>query len=87
MPKSKGVHASGFEVAPNNLLSNLPLWLGKEGDMVTQYEGAILENLGYIKLDILGVKVLSIIEIALVGQIASHSPHPMHNSEFTLGKG
>ena len=65
MPKSKGVHASGFEVAPNNLLSNLPLWLGKEGDMVTQYEGAILENLGYIKLDILGVKVLSIIEIAV----------------------
>ena len=59
------VHNCGFEISPVNLYNNLPLSLGKNGELVTQYEGPVLEKLGYIKFDILGVKVLSIIEIAV----------------------
>lgn len=65
MPKSKGIHASGYQVAPDNLYSNLPLWRNKDDEIITQYEGTTLENLGYIKFDILSTKVLSIIEIAV----------------------
>lgn len=65
MPKSSGIHACGFEISPVSLYNNLPLSLGKNGELITQYEGPVLEQLGYIKFDILGVKVLSIIEIAV----------------------
>lgn len=65
MPKSKGIHASGYQIAPDNLYFNLPLWKNKDDEIITQYEGTTLEELGYIKFDILSTKVLSIIEIAV----------------------
>ena len=64
MPKSSGIHASGYQVAPNNLMFNLPLMPGKKGEIITQYEGPVLEDLGYIKFDILGLKNLSVFEMA-----------------------
>lgn len=36
----------------------------KEGDPVTQYDGPTLESLGYVKFDFLGLKNLSVINIA-----------------------
>lgn len=59
------VHNSGYQVAPDSLYSNLPLWKNKDDEIITQYEGTTLENLGYIKFDILSTKVLSIIEITV----------------------
>ena len=65
MPKSKGVHASGYEVSPISLLDSLPLTMSGSDVTITQYEGEPLESLGYIKFDILGIKVLSVIEICV----------------------
>ena len=65
MPKSKGVHASGVQISPVELSSNLPLMVSRSGEVTTQYEGGPLEDIGYVKFDILGVKVLSVIELAI----------------------
>ena len=64
MPRGAGVHACGIQCAPVPLNSNIPLMRSKEGSAVTQYEGPILENLGYLKFDILGLKNLSVLRIA-----------------------
>ena len=34
-------------------------------EIVTQYEGPVLESLGYVKFDILGLKNLSVIDVAV----------------------
>ena len=65
MPKSAGVHACGIEISPVPLRNNVPVMRGKAGQAVTQYEGPVLEDIGYVKFDILGLRNLSIFEMAV----------------------
>ena len=67
------VHNCGVEVSPVPLSSNLPLMRSREGTAVTQYEGPVLENIGYVKFDILGLKNLSVLRIACELIKARHS--------------
>ena len=64
MPRGAGIHACGLQVSPITLNNNIPLMKGKKGEIVTQYEGPVLENLGFVKFDILGLKNLSVLRIA-----------------------
>lgn len=59
------VHNCGILINPTSNRAALPLFASKEGDVVTQYEGPILENLGFVKFDVLGIKNLSILEKAI----------------------
>jgi DNA polymerase-3 subunit alpha len=45
-PKSQGLHPCGTLVAPNDLFSSIPLYKGKNGEIVTMYEGPQLEEVG-----------------------------------------
>lgn len=65
MPKSAGVHACGLLVFPQNLKRSVPIMRGKLGQPVTQYEGPVLEDLGAVKFDLLGLKNLSIFEMTV----------------------
>ena len=67
------VHNCGVEVSPVPLSSNLPLMRSREGTAVTQYEGPVLENIGYVKFDILRLKNLSVLRIACELIKARHS--------------
>lgn len=58
------VHNCGIQISPVTLDNNIPLMKSKEGSAVTQYEGPILENIGFVKFDILGLKNLSVLRIA-----------------------
>lgn len=64
MPRAAGVHPCGLQISPVPLNENIPLMRNKENDAVTQYEGSPLEEIGYVKFDILGIKNLSVIRIA-----------------------
>lgn len=64
LPKSSGVHPCGVEIVANSLLNELPLMRGGDDSAVTQYEGPVLEDLGYVKFDILGLKNLSVVDIS-----------------------
>jgi len=65
-----GVHACGIIIGADDLTNYVPLSTAKEKGsdedvLVTQYEGSIIESIGLIKMDFLGLKTLSIIKEAV----------------------
>jgi len=64
LPRSSSIHACGILITPDPVFKAAPIMRGKNGETVTQYEGPTLEKLGYIKFDFLGLKNLSVINIA-----------------------
>jgi len=65
-----GVHACGVIIGADDLANHVPLRVAKDKNggedlLVTQYEGSIVESVGLIKMDFLGLKNLSVIKEAL----------------------
>ncbi len=65
-----GVHACGVIIGADDLTNFVPLSTAQEKGtneeiLVTQYEGSVIEDVGLIKMDFLGLKTLSIIKDAL----------------------
>jgi len=61
-----GIHAAGVIIAPDNLMHYIPVKSDKNSDLlVTQYDGSVVEHVGMLKMDFLGLKTLSIIKDAL----------------------
>ena len=65
-----GIHACGVIIGADDLTNFAPLATieDKESDgkvLVTQYEGSVVEDVGLIKMDFLGLKTLSIIKETL----------------------
>ena len=61
-----GIHAAGIIIAPDDLMQYIPVKFDKHSDLlVTQYDGAVVESTGMLKMDFLGLKTLSIIKDAL----------------------
>lgn len=68
--RQTGVHACGVIIGADDLTNFVPLSTADDKDtkeklIVTQYEGSVIENVGLIKMDFLGLKTLSIIKEAL----------------------
>jgi DNA polymerase-3 subunit alpha len=55
------MHAAGVVIAPKRLSEFLPLYKTKD-DIVTQFEKDEVEEIGLLKMDILGLKTLTIIK-------------------------
>ena len=68
-----GTHACGVIIGPDDLIKYVPLSTAKDSDlMVTQYEGKLVESVGILKMDFLGLKTLSIIKDAIENIYKSH---------------
>jgi len=63
-PRNIGIHASGILVTPMPVNNLFPTRM-KDGTIVTLYTGSQLEDFRAIKLDILGLKTLSVIKNTL----------------------
>ncbi|MDR2651021.1 MAG: DNA polymerase III subunit alpha [Prevotellaceae bacterium] len=68
--RQTGVHACGVIIGADELTKFVPLSTAKDKSLgedviVTQYEGSVIENIGLIKMDFLGLKTLSIIRETL----------------------
>jgi DNA polymerase-3 subunit alpha len=68
--RQTGVHACGVIIGADDLTNFVPLATAKEKGtdeelLVTQYDGSVIESVGLIKMDFLGLKTLSIIKEAL----------------------
>ena len=64
--KNTGVHASAIIIAPQDLITLMPISTAKNTETyVTQIEGSDIESAGVIKMDFLGLKTLSIIKNTL----------------------
>ena len=65
-----GIHACGVIIGADDLTKFAPLATIEDKDtdekvLVTQYEGSVVEDVGLIKMDFLGLKTLSIIKEAI----------------------
>ena len=58
-----GIHAAAIIIGPDDLTNYLPVKTEKKtGLLVTQYDGRTTEQVGMLKMDLLGLKTLSIIK-------------------------
>jgi DNA polymerase-3 subunit alpha len=61
-----GIHAAGIIIAPSDITEYIPVKVEKDSDLlVTQYDGSVVESVGMLKMDFLGLKTLSIIKDAI----------------------
>lgn len=68
--RQTGVHACGVIIGADDLTNFVPLSTANDKEaneeiLVTQYEGSVIEEVGLIKMDFLGLKTLSIIKETL----------------------
>ncbi len=78
--QNTGMHAAGVVISQVPLDDLVPLQLGKEGNLITQYEKQTSEDLGLLKMDFLGLLNLTIMRNAL------RSIKKRHNIDLDLNK-
>ncbi len=65
LPRHASTHAAGVVIADRPLIEYLPLYRGKKGEVVTQFDMNIVEKIGLVKFDFLGLRNLTVIAKAL----------------------
>ncbi|MCH8979700.1 MAG: DNA polymerase III subunit alpha, partial [Armatimonadetes bacterium] len=82
-----GVHAAGIVISKEPLSEHIPLYRSGEGLPITGYEMGILEKIGLLKMDFLGLSNLTVLAKAVENIESSHadlsdeerSAHPILN--------
>ncbi len=65
LARHASVHAAGVVIADEPLTNFVPLYKASDSDdLITQFEGPIVEKVGLLKMDFLGLKTLSVLERA-----------------------
>lgn len=73
LARHASTHAAGLVVSDKPMVEYLPLYQGKRGELVTQFDGPMTEKVGLVKFDFLGLKTMTLIQdtldnISLQGQ-------------------
>jgi DNA polymerase III subunit alpha len=78
LPRHASTHAAGVVIGDKPLVEYLPLYRGKKGEVVTQFDMKLVEKIGLVKFDFLGLRNLTVIDHALKligpGQTPPDSP-------------
>ena len=64
-PRHASTHAAGIVIAPRNIDEFVPLQYSSEGFVTTQYDKDRSEDIGLLKMDLLGLRTLTVIQDAL----------------------
>jgi DNA polymerase-3 subunit alpha len=65
LARHKSTHAAGVVVSPKPMVEYLPVCVGPNKEILTQYDMKYTEKTGLIKFDFLGLKTLTVIDRAL----------------------
>lgn len=65
LPRHTSTHAAGVIISDRPLVEKIPLQMGSNEVLLTQYPMGILEEIGLLKMDFLGLRNLSLIESIL----------------------
>ncbi len=65
LTRQVSMHAAGLVVSELPMTAYLPLFKGKHGEQVTQFDGPMVEKTGLVKFDFLGLRTMTIIQDAL----------------------
>ena len=79
-PHHAGLHPGGLVITPGPLTDTLPVLLSPKGFLATQYEHGDVEAIGLPKLDLLGIRALTVLADA-VELVRRH-----HEPNFHLGQ-
>ncbi|MBF0390191.1 MAG: DNA polymerase III subunit alpha [Desulfamplus sp.] len=76
LPRHASTHAAGVVISDRPLVDYLPLYRGKDGEVVTQFDMNYVEKLGLVKFDFLGLRNLTVIKntIELIKKSAENDP-------------
>jgi DNA polymerase-3 subunit alpha len=58
-------HAAGLVVSDRAMVEYLPLYRGQRDELVTQFDGPTVEEVGLVKFDFLGLKTITLIDDTL----------------------
>ena len=76
LPRHASTHAAGVVIGDKPLVEYLPLYRGKKGEVVTQFDMKHVEKAGLVKFDFLGLRNLTVIEKALSLLAQQNKPVP-----------
>jgi len=65
LPRHASTHAAGVVIGDKKLVEYLPLFKGKNDEVVTQFDMKRVEQIGLVKFDFLGLRNLTVIDKAL----------------------
>jgi len=65
LTRHASTHAAGVVIGDKPLVEYLPLYKGKHGEVVTQFDMKYVEQTGLVKFDFLGLRNLTVIESTL----------------------
>lgn len=65
LPRHASTHAAGVVIGDKSLVEYLPLYKGKKGEVVTQFDMKCVEKIGLVKFDFLGLRNLTVIDSTL----------------------
>ncbi len=65
MPRHASTHAAGIVITPKPLTHYIPLYKASDGPVTTQFAMGTVEELGLLKMDMLGLRTLTVISDAL----------------------
>ncbi len=84
LPRHASTHAAGVVISDRPLVDYLPLYKGEKGEVVTQYDMKIVEKIGLVKFDFLGLRNLTVIAktLALIER-QGKQPLDLENIELT----
>jgi len=61
--RNTGIHACGVIITPDDITNFVPIATAKDSDLyVTQFDNAVVEDAGLLKMDFLGLKTLTLIK-------------------------
>ena len=65
LARHASTHAAGIVISNKNLTEYVPLYRGKKGETLTQFPMKIIEEIGLVKMDFLGLETLTVIDTAV----------------------
>ena len=76
LSRHASTHAAGVVIGDKPLVEYLPLYKGKKGEVVTQFDMKKVEDIGLVKFDFLGLRNLTVIDNALKSIADQNKPVP-----------
>ena len=65
LSRHAGTHAAGIIITPTPLVNHVPLFRSNRGEITSQYDMKSIDAIGLLKIDVLGLRTLTVIDKAL----------------------
>jgi DNA polymerase-3 subunit alpha len=59
------IHAAGIVITPSELVNHVPLYRSAKDEVTTQFDMTVLEDVGLLKMDFLGLRTLTVLNKAV----------------------